>query len=165
MVHLPGPAGEVYKGMRQPQVTVTHDVSQFTCPNPLCAHHGVLPANGGRLWLDQRVGKDRSIRLLRCGHCRKTFSERRGTALERARLPAVEVEKIVAHLQEGCGIRRTARLTGHARSTIARYAMVAGAHAHAVHDETMRELHCAEVQLDEKWAFVGKKSGALRRRR
>ena len=110
------------------------------------------------------MGKERNIRLLRCGYCRTTFSERRGTALEEARLPAAEVEQIVAHLQEGCGIRRTARLTGHARSTVARYAVVAGAHARAVHDETMRGLRCAEIQADEKWAFVGKKRGALRRR-
>jgi transposase-like protein len=110
------------------------------------------------------MGKDKSIRLLRCGYCRQTFSERRGTALEEARLSAAEVEKIVAHLQEGWGIRRTARLTGHARSTVARYTLVAGTHARAVQDETMRGLSCTEVQADEKWAFVGKKRGALRRR-
>lgn len=139
------------------------EVAQFACPNPVCAYFGKRPAEGGRLWVDQRKGREQ-IRLLRCGRCRKTFSERRGTALEEARLSAVEVEKIVAHLQEGCGIRRTARLTGHARSTVARYAVVAGAHARAVHNETLRGLTCAEVQADEKWAFVGKKRGALRGR-
>jgi len=109
------------------------------------------------------MGKEKNIRLLRCGYCRKTFSERQGTALEEAWLPAA-VEKIVAHLHEGCGIRRTARLTGHARSTVARYVVVVGAHARAVHNETMRNLRCAEIQADEKWAFVRKKRGALRRR-
>lgn len=143
---------------------VKEEVSQFACPNPACAYFGKRPAEGGKLWVDQRRGREQ-IRLLRCGHCRKTFSERRGTALEEARLPTAEVEKIVAHLQEGCGLRRTARLTGHARSTVARYALVAGAHARAVHDETMRGLTCAEVQADEKWAFVGKKRSPLRRRR
>src|SRR5262244_4498982 len=112
---------------------------------------------GGKLWVDQWMGKEKNIRLLRCGYCRTTFSERQGTALEEARLPAAEVEKIVMHLQEGCGIRRTARLTGHARSTVGRYAVVAGAHARAVHDETMRGLTCTEIQADEKWAFVRKK--------
>jgi len=140
------------------------DVSQFACPNLACSYHGKRPAEGGKLWVDQRMGKEKNIRLLRCGYCRTTFSERQGTALEEARLSAAEVEKIVAHLQEGCGIRRTARLTGQARSTVARYALVAGAHAWVVHDETMRGLTCAEVQADEKGAFVGKKRGALRHR-
>lgn len=150
--------------MCQAGVTVQEEVSQFTCPNPACPYQGKGPAEGGKLWVDQWMGKAKNIRLLRCAHCRQTFSERRGTALEEARLPAAEVEQIVAHLQEGCGIRRTARLTGHARSTVARYALVAGAHARAVHDQTMRGLRCAEIQADEKWAFVGKKRGPLQRR-
>jgi hypothetical protein len=149
--------------MRQPGRVSKEEVSQFACPNSTCPYHGKRPAEGGKLWVDQWMGKEKDIRLLRCGHCRQTFSERRGTALEEARLPAGEVEQIVAHLQEGCGIRRTARLTGHARSTVARYAVVAGAHARAVHDETMRGLTCAEIQADEKWAFVGKKRSPLRR--
>jgi hypothetical protein len=150
--------------MRRPERVVKEDVSQFACPNPACPYHGKRPAEGGKLWVDQWMGKEKNIRLLRCGYCRTTFSERQGTALEEARLPAAEVEKIVTHLQEGCGIRRTARLTGHARSTVARYALVVGAHARAVHDQTMQELTCSESQADEKWAFVGKKRGALRRR-
>jgi hypothetical protein len=150
--------------MRRPGKGNKEDVSQFACPNPVCLYHGKRPAEGGKLWVDQWMGKERNIRLLRCGHCRKTFSERQGTALEEARLPAAAVEQIVAHLQEGCGIRRTARLTRHARSTVARYAVLAGAHARAVHDETMRDLQCAEIQADEKWAFVGKKRDPLRRR-
>jgi len=145
--------------------TVKEDLSQFACLNPACPYYSKRPAEGGKLWVDQWMGKAKDIRLLRCGHCRKTFSERQGTALEEARLPVAEVEKIVEHLQEGCGIRRTARLTRHARSTVARYAVVAGAHAQAVHNEGMRGLRCTEVQADEKWAFVGKKRGALRRPR
>ena len=42
-------------------------------------------------------------------------------------------------------------------STIACYAVVASAHARAVHDETMWGLRCTEVQAHEKWAFMGKK--------
>jgi hypothetical protein len=150
--------------MRRPERVVKEEVSQFACPNPACSYHGKRPVEGGKLWVDQWMGKEKNLRLLRCGYCRTTCSERRGTALAEARLPAAEVEKIVAHLQEGCGIRRTARLTGHARSTVARYAVVAGAHARAVHAVEMRDLRGAEVQADEKWAFVGKKRGTPRRR-
>ncbi len=150
--------------MRRPGRAAKEEVSQVACPNTVCPYHGKRQAEGGKLWVDQWMGKEKTIRLLRCGYCRKTFSERQGTALEEARLPAAEVEKIVTHLQEGCGIRRTARLTGHARSTVARYALVAGGRARAVHNETRRGLTCHEAQADERWAFVGKKRSALRRR-
>jgi hypothetical protein len=48
----------------------------------------------------QWIGKEESNRLLSCGHCRETFSERQGAALEEARLPAAEGEKIVARLRD-----------------------------------------------------------------
>jgi hypothetical protein len=144
------------------EVAGKSDLSQFACPNRGCAWYGKRPAEGGKLWVDRRRGRD-EIGLLRCAHCRKTFSERRGTALEEARLPAAEGEQMVAHRQEGGGIRRTARLTGPARRTGSRSALVVGAHARAVHDETRRGVTCAEIQADEKWAFVGEKRGPLRR--
>jgi len=123
------------------------------------ATHGMCSVCG-KLWMDQWLGKEKNLRLLRCGYCRTTFSERPGTALEEARLPAAEVEKLVAHRQAGCGMRRTARLTGQARSPVAHYAVVAGAPARAGHDEAMRALQCAEIPADEQWACVGKKRGA-----
>lgn len=150
--------------MRRPGRASKEDLSQFACPNPACPYQGKRRAAGGKLWVAQWMGKEKNIRLLRCGHCRPTVSERQGTALAEARLPAAEIEKIVAHRQAGCGIRRTARLTGHARSPVARYAVVVGAYARAVPDQTMRGLPCSEIQADEKWAFGGKKRGARRGR-
>ena len=146
--------------MRRPGKEAKEEVSQFACPNPACRYHGKRPAEGGKLWMDQWLGKEKNLRLLRCGYCRTTFSERPGTALEAARLPAAEVEKLVAHLQAGCGMRRTARLTGQARRPVAHYAVVAGAPARAGHDEAMRALQCAEIPADEQWACGGKKRGA-----
>ena len=68
--------------MGQAEGVVKGDLWQFTCPNPACAYQGKPPAEGGKLWVDQRRGQAKEIRLLRCAHCRKMFSERRGTALE-----------------------------------------------------------------------------------
>jgi hypothetical protein len=150
--------------MRRPGRASKEEVSQFACPNPACSYHGKRPAAGGKLWVDQWMGKEKNLRRLGCGHCRTTFSERHGRALEEARRPATEGEKMVAQLQAGCGIRRPARLTGHARSPVARYAVVAGTQAQAVQAETLRELRGAEIQADEKWGLVGKKRSALRRR-
>ena len=37
--------------------------------------------------------------------------------------------------REGCGVRKTSRLTGVHRDTVTRYSRLAGKHAHDVHDE------------------------------
>jgi hypothetical protein len=72
----------------------------------------------------------------------------------------VAPEKIVAvaeHLKEGCGIRKTARLTCVSKTGVTSIGIRLGMHAKAVHDECVRELDVDEVQFDEKWAFVEKK--------
>ena len=107
--------------MKDKEPKTVHALEAIRCPNPHCSHFGWTEAEGGRFWLDQRAGKENII-IWRCAHCRKTFGERRGTVLFQSRLPAAEVEAIVKYLREGCGLRRTARLTGHARNTVARYA-------------------------------------------
>ncbi len=139
------------------------DLSRFCCQNPPCADYGKRGA--GNLTAGMRFGKEKRLRLLYCRTCHARFSERKGTPLFEARLPEATVYAVLDHIAEGCGIRKTSRLVGVSRGTVARYAMVAGAHARAVHDETMRGLKCVEIQADEKWACVGKKRGALRRRR
>lgn len=69
-------------------------------------------------------------------------------------------ERIVAiaeHLKEGCGIRKTARLTGASKTGVTSLGIRLGLHAKAAHDESVRDLHVEEAQFDEKWAFVEKK--------
>jgi len=73
-------------------------------------------------------------------------------------------ERVVAiaeHLKEGCGIRKTARLTGASKTGVTNVGIRLGLHARALHDERVRDLEIDEVQFDEKWSFVGKKTEAL----
>lgn len=39
------------------------------------------------------------------------------------------------HISEGCGVRKTERLTGVNRNTIMHYSRLAGGHAKMLHDE------------------------------
>jgi hypothetical protein len=69
-------------------------------------------------------------------------------------------EKIVAvaeHLKEGCGIRKTGRLTGVSKDGVTSLAIRLGLHARALHEERVQGLHVTEAQFDEKWSFVEKK--------
>jgi IS1 family transposase len=65
---------------------------------------------------------------------------------------------VLDHVSEGCGVRKTSRLIGVHRDTVSRYSLLAGEHAHDLHDVLVAlSPQTREVQFDEKWAFVGKK--------
>jgi hypothetical protein len=102
-----------------------------------------------------RIGKRGQYRLLRCRTCKGRFSERRGTVFFGSHMPAAKVVSILAHVQEGCGMRQTGRLVGTKEDTVIRYARLAGRHAAALHDELVAFPPATqELQFDEKWAFV-----------
>jgi hypothetical protein len=64
---------------------------------------------------------------------------------------------IVAALVEGNSIRSIERMTGVHRDTIVRFLRRMGAGCAQLHDELMYGLHLHTVQMDEIWAYVGKK--------
>jgi len=133
------------------------DVSDLCCVNSPCPDAGKRGA--GNVRFVRWTGLNRDIRFVRCRTCRAEFSERKGTPMFGARLPQQEIFSIVQHLAEGDGIRKTARLTGHGKDTVLSWLRKAGTHAKDFHDQKARHLDVPEVQLDEKWSFVGKKTG------
>ncbi|MFL5243459.1 MAG: helix-turn-helix domain-containing protein [Gemmataceae bacterium] len=74
-------------------------------------------------------------RLLRCRTCTARFSERKGTPLFDTRLPEDKAVAVLQHLADGCGVRQTGRLVGVNKNTVVRLGLVAGQHAHQLHDE------------------------------
>jgi transposase-like protein len=109
------------------------DLSHFCCQNTGCSMYGVR--NSNTLTVSKIYGKSEDIRLLRCSICKARFSERRGTPYFNSRMPKAEVTGILHHLQEGNGIRRTARLTKHNKDTVSRYTALGGEHALLLHKE------------------------------
>jgi LacI family transcriptional regulator len=109
------------------------DLSAFCCLNPACADLG--KRGHGNLTVTMRYGPNKSRRLLRCSTCTARFSERKGTPLFDARLPPGKVTAVLAHVAEGIGTRKTARLTGVNKDTVTRYTRLAGDHAEQLHDE------------------------------
>ena len=108
-------------------------LSQFCCQNPRCVACGARGA--GNLTVCGRIGKNRQIRLLYCRTCKKRFSERKGTVFYCSHLPRRKVIDILAHVQEGCGMRQTARMLHTKEDTVIRYVRKAGRHAQALHAE------------------------------
>lgn len=65
--------------------------------------------------------------------------------------------QVVACLTEGMSIRATERLTGIHRDTIMRLGVRVGTGCAELHDRRVVGLRVGRVELDELWAFVGKK--------
>jgi transposase-like protein len=108
-------------------------IEHFCCQNPRCPDAGAR--GGGNLYFRGWSGKGRRIRLVYCRTCKRSFSERKGTVLEHARLPDDKALAVLKHIQEGCGTRATSRLVDVDKNTVTRYLALAGAHAEKLHDE------------------------------
>jgi transposase-like protein len=109
------------------------DLRNFCCQNPDCSDYGRRGL--GNLRVAFRYGPDKQRRLLACRSCQHRFSERAGTPLFDCRLPEDKAVSVLAHLQEGVGVRKTGRLTGVNKNTVVRLALAAGRHARQAHDE------------------------------
>ena len=108
------------------------DLSRFCCQNADCLDYG--KRGQGNLTVCMRYGKQQR-RLLYCKTCKARFSERKGTPLFDTRLPPEQVVSVLAHIAEGCGVRKTSRLVGVNKDTVVRYSLLAGQHAGQLHDE------------------------------
>jgi IS1 family transposase len=60
-------------------------------------------------------------------------------------------------LVEGCSLRATSRMTDVDRETVGTLLVRLGEGCAVLLDERMRDLSCKRLELDELWAFVGKK--------
>ena len=110
-----------------------HSLKEFCCQNLKCSDYGKRGV--GNLRPHGWSSKKQGIRMLYCRSCKTYFSERKGTALEDSRLPQEKAESVLEHVQEGCGVRQTARLVKVDKNTVSRLALKAGEHARDVHDE------------------------------
>jgi IS1 family transposase len=69
---------------------------------------------------------------------------------------------VIGALVEGCSIRSTERMFGVHRDTVMRLGARVGAGCANMLNETMVDLPCDRLELDELWAFVGKKQRHVR---
>src|SRR3974377_685244 len=86
--------------------------------------------------------------------CRGRFSERKGTPLYRAHLPEDKVLSILEHVNEGCGVRKTARLVKVHPDTVSRYSRAAGEHSRAAHHELVA-WPAPQNLVQPKWESLG----------
>ena len=78
------------------------------------------------------------------------------------RLSLARRTQIIGALVEGNSIRSTERMTDAHRDTIMRLMVEVGTGCAKLQNEIMRGLTCERIQVDEIWAFVGKKQKQVR---
>jgi IS1 family transposase len=69
--------------------------------------------------------------------------------------------QVITLLTEGMSVRGVERVTSVHRDTVLRLLVRVGEACHKFTDETMRDLPCEHVQLDEQWTYVGKRQRRL----
>jgi IS1 family transposase len=72
-------------------------------------------------------------------------------------LPRDKQVAVISALTEGVSVRAAERLTGVNRGTILSLGVRVGEGCLKLHSAMMRDLHVNRIELDEIWAFVGKK--------
>ena len=72
--------------------------------------------------------------------------------------------EIIAALTEGCSIRSVERLTGAHRDSVMRLGARVGAGCANLHNRTMLGVRPGRIELDELWAYVGKKQKNVTRK-
>lgn len=79
-------------------------------------------------------------------------------------LPLSKKALAISALAEGSCIRSIERMTGVHRDTIMRLGVRVGQACKEIHDETMKDLDCADVQVDEISGFIGAKQKTAKRK-
>ncbi len=97
----------------------------------------------------------------RCRSCGKTFTSTHGTPLYRLHTPAAEVALALLIVMRRGSLSAAEEITGHKYETIGRWLRLAGAHAQAITEVLMHELHLSVVEVDAFWSFVKKSTQRL----
>lgn len=77
-------------------------------------------------------------------------------------LPREKQTQAIAALVEGCSIRSTERLLDVHRDTIMRLGVQVGEGCRRLLDALIRNVNVSFIELDEQWAFIGKKQAHRR---
>jgi transposase-like protein/IS1 family transposase len=122
------------------------DASKQFCPNLECKSRGLI---GQRNIVSHGSKRPR----YKCKTCGKTFSARKGTALEGLRKPTELIVTIVTLLAYGCPIQAIVHAFGFDERTVASWQQRAGNHCELVHKEKIERgiLDLIHVQADEIW--------------
>jgi transposase-like protein len=131
------------------------ELENYFCTNPSCKDYGIIGKDNINVHFS--YGKSKR-RMLYCRTCKGRFSETKCTAFFGTKYSPETVGAIIRVTAEGNGVRATARILGLDKNAVNRVILKAGQHCEKVLRNLLSQLELTEVQLDELWAFVEKKT-------
>ena len=137
-----------------------HAFDERACGKPGCDNFGKPGLNiVGHGWFVTKSGRRRRYRCTVCGG---TLSTNTGTAYRGLRCSRREFDQVASLRVEGVSISATARVTGHSRTTLARWLERASTAAACFnHRLLLRDVDVIELQADERCTFIGSKRRTL----
>ena len=134
-------------------------IDERACGKPGCDNFGKPGLNiVGHGWFVTKSGRRRRYRCTVCGG---TLSTNTGTAYRGLRCCRREFDQVASLRVEGVSISATARVTGHSRTTIARWLERASTAAACFNHRLLRDFDVIERQADERCTFIGSKRRTL----
>src|SRR5216684_327219 len=117
------------------------------CPNPQCSQARVV-----------RNGSHRGRQRYQCRTCQTYFGETQGTPMYALKTPAAEVAQALLIVMRRGSLRAAEEITGHKYETISVWLKRAATHAESLTQVLTSDLHLSQVEIDEFWSFVQKKT-------
>ena len=117
------------------------------CPNPNCRESHVV-----------RNGSHRGRQRYCCRTCKTSFGETQGTPMYGLKTEASEVAQALLIVMRRGSLRAAEEITGHKYETISAWLTRAASHAAAITQVLASDLHLSQVEIDEFWSFVQKKT-------
>ncbi len=130
-----------------PTPVVDGQYSRLSCPNQACADFN--QTGRGNIRHRSWTGKHKHIEGLSCTTCGDEFSEREGTLMARSKLPESTVAQLLKCQRWGVCDAGTAEICGVDIKTVHRFQRIAFGRAATHHQQVVRHLDVAGVQLDE----------------
>ncbi len=120
------------------------DTSQECCLNEACSSRGYI-GQGNIVIHDSSRGR------LKCNVCKKTFNQKKGTALEGIRKPSDLFVTVISLLSWGCPTQAIVHTYKLDERTVAQWQMRAGLHCEKVHQDQIEQgkLDPKQAQADE----------------
>lgn len=111
----------------------------------------------------KRHGRDRKgNQRFQCRQCSKTFLAPQEKPLDGMYLSMDSAEMVLKLLLEGNSVSSVERVTGVHHGTILKLLVLAGERCEKIMGRYVRNVKVRDVEMDEVWAFIGKKEKRVR---
>lgn len=117
------------------------------CPNGRCSQSHVV-----------RNGSHRGRQRYVCRTCKTYFGETQGTPMYNLKTPAAKVARALLVVMRRGSLRAAEEITGHKDETIGEWLQHAARHAQALTEVLASDPHLSQMEIDEFWSFVRKKT-------